>query len=156
MEYELGKEVRAIRVRLDHEQYRRKQSERLNRLWELMRRGASIFQAALQYKNLLVALAVHGEEERIMNNWVKQIRYILWKMYLPWAEQVSEKEKRLELIQGLTEIETNLVWYENFMAGWVKAQPPSSNEPGPIGIISSIGHFREELRFWRDKEERLQ
>lgn len=76
MEYELGKEVRAIRMRLDHEQYRRKQSERLNRLWELMRRGASICQAALQYKNLLVALAVHGEEERIMSNWVKQIRYV--------------------------------------------------------------------------------
>jgi hypothetical protein len=120
-----------------------------------MRRGASIYHVALRYEHLLNALAVHGEEEKIISNWVKQINYILWKMYLPWAEQVSEKEKRLELIQGLTEIETNLVWYGNFMAGWVKAQTRSSNEPGPIGVISSIGHFREELRFWRDKEESL-
>lgn len=106
----LGKEVQAIRWRFDHEQYRKKQSEHLNRLWELMRRGASICQAALQYENLLNALAIHGEEERIISNWVKQIRYILLEMYLPWAEQVSEKEKRLGLIQGLTEIEVNLVW----------------------------------------------
>lgn len=155
VESNLGKEVQAIRMRLDHEQYRRKQSERLNRLWELMRRGASICQSALQYEGLLVALAVHGEEERILRNWVKQIRYILWKMYLPWAEQVSEKEKRLELIQGLTEIETNLVWYGNFMAGWVKAQPRSNNEPGPIGIISSIGQFRNALKLLKVEEESL-
>ena len=103
VEYKLGKEVQAIRVRLDHQMYRSKQSERLNRLWELMRRGASICQIALQDEDLLVALAVHGKEERIMSNWVKQISYILWRMYLPWAEQVSEKEKRLQLIQSPTE-----------------------------------------------------
>lgn len=41
------------------------------------------------------------------------------------------------------------------MAGWVKAQPRSSNEPGPIGVISDIGKFRNALKLLRVEEESL-